>query len=522
MRALSAAADERAAASLEAAFALELELEQLYGVAADRPVNLRQVVAELRAERAPRRISPGHPAPANPTSEENSGVTACEGGGPRSAQASLESIGISDPVAGASATFLGDENPYMRDVEAETAGYRIARAKRLRDRAVSIIALTPPPELPEALAEGVPALPPPPAPYPYADEDPPQAWLDWKEALKRRAHWHLSRAKGSLERFPRVRDCGDAKIVATCTRGCGVERTSPAHCAVGRLCVKCRARSATKRKERFNFAREIVIAELRHKGMLAGERYGRTPRGGKWGEKFFTLTVPHVEVNAIEGARQACESKGIGASSQSVAARVALLIEAWRYFSHRLQKWARGVHLDVGKRARIAWYRAFEWTPSEGLGHPHFHLWLVAPYLPQPMVVGWWRAALRRAGLPWEGDLIVDIRPWKMRGEDRANELIKGARALHLETTVQYIEGWQIVDQVDGKRVPPEVSARLYESLEGHRLVQTSKGLLEPVLHMCPFCEGDGTVDVRILRPSAAELAKLEGTQRAPPSSAPS
>jgi hypothetical protein len=538
MRALSIAADARAEAASLRAFELEVELESMFGAAPPAAApDLRVAVATFAAERAPRRV------PAIPATAETSAPGASSAALPRSAPSLLESIGISDPVDGASATLLGDADPYMREVERETAPYRIARAKKFRDRACDIIARKPADELPPTLAEGVPDRPgPPPAASskfhpPMSLEMVDAARLDRLAALQRQARWHLSRATGSLERFPRVRDCGDAQIIATCNRGCGVERTSPAHCAVGRLCMKCRARSAQKRKTRFDVARELALSELRHRGVLAGSRRGRVPRGGKWDEKFMTLTIPHVEVTAIEGAREACEAKGIGEASQSVAARIELVFEAWRYFSLQLQRWGRKVHKATGKTARIAWYRAFEWNPSDGskadkpsgilrsdsgLGHPHLHVWIVCPYLDKHLIDTWWRAALRRAGLPWSGPLVTDIGEWRMPGKDRGHELIKGTRAIRMQTAVQYIEGWSIVDMMDGARIPAEVAARLYEALDAHRLVQTSSGLLEPVIHLCPFCQGAGFVDVRIVKPTAAELAARDARGRAPPSCAPS
>lgn len=430
---------------------------------------------------------------------------------------SLESIGITDLASDAPALHLDASDPYMREVERETASFRVSRARRSYARANAIAARELEEALPPELDDGHGGWTrrDEPAGVPHT----PLEVLTASEARRAKAAWHVSRGRGSLERFPRVRDCGlkktnsrRNKAIATCTRSCGLIRKIDLGCCVGRLCLECRAAAATFRKQRLLEAQNRIMKRLRRSGLASKYR-----GDDRWGAKFFTLTAPHCSVEDIAGMRELCESRGIGELAMTVAARVLLVREAWRYFSIELQKWAKLEVEHVRHRARVAWYRAFEWTPGgDEHGHPHFHVWIVCPYLPQELVREWWGHALERAGLHGASrrSLVVDIRDWTQP----IHELVKGAKAIKGQRpdVAQYIEGWSIVDTINGSRIGPEVAARLYEALDGARLVQTSTRFLARLVDLCPSCGCHGSTDVRIVSPEELGL-ELLAPARGPP-----
>lgn len=248
--------------------------------------------------------------------------------------------------------------------------------------------------------------------------------------------------------------------------------------------------------------------------------------------------------------------KPFGAEDRIVALRVEVLFRAWRFFTKKLYRYLeaerarimgitptqwrrrkrRNRRLEKTVKARLflekpehewtpeelrvaldselvqlpelppfALYRAFEWTVgNEGVGHPHFHVWMLTPRLPgrvDPVTgkVGlreWWREALRQAGMKIsdDDDVVVDVREVKERGgRDLRAELIKSGgksiqweRASRLslrssrkgEDVAKYVEGWCIVDKSQTGSATPTQLARVYEALDGRRLVQASRGFL--------------------------------------------
>jgi hypothetical protein len=103
--------------------------------------------------------------------------------------------------------------------------------------------------------------------------------------------------------------------------------------------------------------------------------------------------------------------------------------------------------------------------------------------------------------------LIVYIVPIGFRGSDMVREIAKGGGEnlrLNLPELAPsgkagrdlqtYLDGWSIVDVDEhGRRIDPSIAARLYESLEGRRMVHASRGFLDPprAAH-CPRCGGVG------------------------------
>jgi hypothetical protein len=176
------------------------------------------------------------------------------------------------------------------------------------------------------------------------------------------------------------------------------------------------------------------------------------------------------------------------------------------------------------KRARelIAEHRSFEWTPAaDGLGHPHFHVYLWGPFLPAPAVLhGWWKDALRTAGYrgprvceacraptgehPWcaeHAPIVPFLKEIVTKPEEIAREVDKGrghnlrTRSSGAEDVHSYACGWTIAEYAQGEgRASETVLARVYEALTDHRLSQSSTRFLPPRLTGCPHCGALGTV----------------------------
>lgn len=436
---------------------------------------------------------------------------------------SLVSLGLTDPPDdGIHLPETAD--PWRRDVERLTAPHRLARSRAHRHRAAMALRgerpgassptgdpWTVPDEPIELDREDYARL------LPGLDVDaveggaipytPQLAQLLDGAARDKRvnvARWHWRRAKGQLRRFADVDACGVGLVRSKCS-ACGSIHETVHRCGVGRLCVACRAKAATKRKGRLGAAQLRELAALRRMQLDRGRH--------RWAQRHVTLTVPHDLAD-----RWAEESS---TNPAAVAARVDLLFRAWRAFSLRLQKWGRAQAKRDGRS--LAWYRGFEWTPGgDGLGHPHFHVWMVSPMLWEADVAEWWAAALTDAGRPTDArSVIVSVRA--VSGVSGiAREVTKGTLS-HWEATaireasvdagavvsgralLGYIEGWSLVD-VDASGIPidPRVAAALFATLEGRRLVQTSRGLLEPRRRGCMECGCERTVRTTLDRRPAA------------------
>jgi hypothetical protein len=342
--------------------------------------------------------------------------------------------------------------------------------------------------------------------------------------IEARRDWHANRARGHRDRFERVRACGSGKARAHCEE-CGAEHDLPVRCDVWRVCLGCRAQSAIERRARFGRGRAAAVRRTSRAGLFSPRR-----RGGRWSEKHMTLTIPHLHV---EG------------DAATVHHRVSSIFDAWRSFTISLRKhWlVQRVSALLGlglKRAeararakaeqRLAperYYRFFEWTPGSDLqGHPHFHVWLLCPFLDHAWVARTWGNALRGVGVAFEDDPIVDVREVRTRPNEMARELLKTKEAIklsRLETSgrggqviVEYADGWTIVDVVESGRVPVSLIAALYEALEARRVSQASLGLLAPhELAICGECGEQGAMVIRMLPPVLDEEAS--GVARGPP-----
>ncbi len=188
---------------------------------------------------------------------------------------------------------------------------------------------------------------------------------------------------------------------------------------------------------------------------------------------------------------------------------------------------------------QLAWWRGFEWTGgSDGLGHPHLHLWAYCPFLPAKLVRAWWRKALAAAGVRENEQpaTVIEITEIKIRAtRTPIAELVKGARSIrHVFTglkvekaglspeeaakqVAQYIEGWAVSEfDTNGRRVLPEVAGAMYAALEGYRQSQASMGLLAlgDRACACPMCGTERALESRVypyFHPHLAEVRQSLG-----------
>jgi hypothetical protein len=201
-------------------------------------------------------------------------------------------------------------------------------------------------------------------------------------AMATASKWHSDRALGQRARRATVEHCGEGSVTVTC-QCCGSVAEGRVFCGVVRLCFGCTRQRAFRARARLARAVAVVVDNARARGAFLAHR-----TGGPLGQRHVVLTAPHVVV-PLEGPG----SKP--ARLETAAARVELLFRAWGHFSKRLARWIdNGGWKDPDLRARSGaaargscWHRAFEWTPGaadgDGCGHPHFHLWILSPFLPE-------------------------------------------------------------------------------------------------------------------------------------------
>ena len=368
---------------------------------------------------------------------------------------------------------------------------------------------------------------------------PPRAELvPAKLALESTSRWHRARAKGQARRCVTVGHCGDGEVHATCP--CGHVATAPILCGCIRLCFRCMARRAHKQRKRFMRAYSVILRE----GLQAG-RYSQRHPGGRWSDKHLVLTVPHVEVKRADGSVD---------RAATATARIRILLDAWDDFARALQRYLRK-HKQHGAR----FYRCFEWTlGKDGLGHPHLHIWIHGPWLPEhdshrvrglyvacekrkpggssstpcphcpkgPRRVrlgvrSWWAAALAKQGVAIDaGSVNITLRSIRFRCIEFVREVKKPNGVSYTQRSVRvaaeaggsdpvaalvrYFEPWSIAaaDPVTGEQASEDVLAAVYCALEGKRMSQGSRGFLglgdagEQACKGCGYCAAK-RVDVR-------------------------
>ena len=186
------------------------------------------------------------------------------------------------------------------------------------------------------------------------------------------AEWHEGRARAELERLERVQSCGTGVTSMGC-RSCGTltGQLRQTRCGGWRYCIACRGERCSDYRARIDASIKAARAVWsRQLGLRSGQR---------WGERFLTLTVPH---------------------SGSAAHDFRLLHRAWRVFRRSLGRWfRRHRYLTREQACRLPYARILEVTGSDE-GHAHAHVWMLSPYLPQPVLAVLWARALHSPYTP--------------------------------------------------------------------------------------------------------------------------
>jgi hypothetical protein len=315
--------------------------------------------------------------------------------------------------------------------------------------------------------------------------------------------WHRGRARGQRERFHELKFCGAGYAEVRCRNcepnnaksgGSKGRRTLQIGCSVNRACVRCRDRRANNRRAVFWRARHAVLHDVKQRQLTRRKRHG-----GRWCEKDFTLTLP----DALLSGKRAVEH------------RIAVLFSAWRHFNNSMSKHFRSDERrdkDPALRAGVRpwWHAAWETTPgADGFGHPHWHVWIVCPFVKQDLIREWWAAALRKEGIAVSANDLIKPVLREVKCESIVNEVFKGKQRIRLVAKDgkkhngarphhgDYIEGWTI--DTKGKKGGPSMSAnvqaRVYMALEGRRTVRCTRGFLKLGYraNCCPAC-GEATV----------------------------
>jgi len=301
---------------------------------------------------------------------------------------------------------LPDRREWLRGVEKRTEAHRIRKAQKHSRRARQI------------------------------KEEKLDAGRPHQEAIDA-ARWHQRRAHGQIHRFEAVLDCGTEKYWLQC-QTCGRVKERTRECRVALLCVRCRAAIGQEKRARFRLARRRALDRVRPEGLMhCGHR--------SWSEKLLTLTLPHLHIHS---ARE----------------RIDYAFRALFLLLKALKKWLRaGPDFKL-----VAWFRTVEWTPGgDGRGHPHFHFWLLCPYLDVTFLRRAWRQALETAGFPAATveNVVLDLRRVH-DGEGAAREVIK-------YLTKDILPDRQFVD--------PDVFAVVYEALDDRRVTQPSSGFFRGI-----------------------------------------
>lgn len=367
------------------------------------------------------------------------------------------------------------------------------------------------------------------------------------------ARWHRGRDNGQKYRFKKLASCGTRMRIASCGICSAEGRPVPEGCGIARLCEKCSLLASKRRRARFGRARARVSLELRRLGYTTHRAKKRGVAGGRWGDKMITLTLPHFLLAHCDEDAEflTLDGKAKTRATDATIARIYALRAAWPLFARLLRDFFKKagikVPLATGRYAPPPMHRAFEWTPGDdGLGHPHLHIWTIAPRVEGAIIQDLWRSALHAVGVPIarDGYVRVEIRSFHDFNGAAVGELLKGGSRKALEwsrltrkradasaglgkksgvfgpkNAYEYASGWTIADALANAR--PDVVASLYIALEGMRLTQGSAGFFvddEPAA--CPCCSVAGEWKIRFETFSLADALVAFGQairMRGPP-----
>jgi hypothetical protein len=354
------------------------------------------------------------------------------------------------------------------------------------------------------------------------------------EAAASSERWNRDRARGQRMRFVNAAHCGEGTIQTTCGE-CGEVKEQPALCGAVRVCETCWTRRARRWRRTWKTSYVALVAELKEAGYFAPWR-----EGGPYGERHLVLTFPHV----VER-----DAAGDVDRWATAARRIKVLFDAWALFRRWIDEyytrevdWTDDETGEVKtKRKRLpgaCYYRGFEWTVgADGMGHPHFHVWMMGPWLPlrddherpdkdSPLaalypedgkrtivcegescalcahgapkrtgLVTAWARALGHCGVEVDaGELHVKLRKVWSRHAEFVREIKKDRHVLVPQRTlervevrdsagedvIEYMETWSLakLTHEEIERAGPDVLAAVYCELEGRRLAQGSKVVL--------------------------------------------
>lgn len=307
------------------------------------------------------------------------------------------------------------------------------------------------------------------------------------------SQWHSSRARGKRRLFENLATCGEGSTLELVCRNstCGERFSLPIGCGAAFFCPACRKRRANAFRVDFQRKQMGIVAAANRAGLT--HRFRRRAVGGRFSERLLTLTVPHTDEHGAP--------LGVG---ERIDVLRATWERFWRLFRDELRGKLRGLQSGItlanssvglpmprGKappRDELALFelvsslRVLEWTPGgDGMGHPHFHVWLFSPFIERARVASLWSRAHAEVTNAQSVCrlLVVDVRAAHDCEGGLANELVK-----------YLTKDWQVT--ADGvARVSPEVFAQVYAKLDGTRLRQSSSGLAHWAVardKSCPCC----------------------------------
>jgi hypothetical protein len=348
--------------------------------------------------------------------------------------------------------------------------------------------------------------------------------------------WHASRAKGKLELFDRVEDCGnDRRVLTMVCRGCSYTPPDviPIGCSSQYFCPNCQARIA-KRFQKDFMPKRVGLRSWVERAGLCERRNRKRIKGGRFGERLITFTLPHWGgvLERIETLRETWPvfkrsfDETVGPRLSQIKSGIFTVDDArfdrktgeLQVFRKKGEKKA-----DEGKRKELTYwdlvqhFRVFEWTiGGDELGNPHFHWWVFSQYLDQLELQKLWTLAFCKVtghrfieGDPNAADLgeryatvarlrddgtHADPTPGPSVDVRTAEQVERDGTTIEKELIKYLTKTWEVGDAGDVSRVSPEVFAKVYEALDGTRRRQSSAGFSRWALakfDVCPKCGHD-------------------------------
>lgn len=220
------------------------------------------------------------------------------------------------------------------------------------------------------------------------------------------------------------------------------------------------------------------------------------------GEKFVTLTVPHLD--PVQDAEILAKSYG--------RFRESLIRYLCKY---------RGYHRKEARR--LSYVRVMECTPgTRDDGHAHLHLWMLAPFIDKRLIAVLWWCALpwayrqRATWVPMEAPGTPNIAAYDRAaimhrvGSDTHMPLLSvDVQAVHGDDVANELIKYLVKNRKEGEWIDPQIEAELYEAMDGRRSVSTSRGFWGD-LQESPHCEHCGCVGEGYhVHPELTEDAKM-------------